>query len=193
MSIQSGGLLFLFLGIILFAATRAGFATGMKAGYGLSAFFIVYGLLFGIAGFFDSELMLLLLLPLPVGIGMTLLGFWMIFKGFFYSLEMDGTYMECQYRSSPLFTRRKYYTLIFTYRANNRTIKSHSEDQYILPRIEKDYEPRQAYRIWVNPKNLQDFRVKRFSGAFAGFLIIAVFGTGLLSVVIPLLFRLAVV
>lgn len=187
MSIQFAGFLFLLLGIILFAATKSGAAYNAKTGYGLSAFFIVYALLFEIAGFLDSEFMIILIFPLPIGIGMTLLGFWMIIKGFFYSLEMEGTYIECQYRSRPLFSVREYYTLIFTYRANNRTIKSHSEDNYILHYIEKHYEPRQVYQIWVNPKNLQDFRVKRFSGVPGGFLAIATFGVGLLSAIIPLL------
>lgn len=61
--------------------------------------------------------------------------------------------------------------------------------QITLYHIEKNYEPRQIYKIWVNPKNLQDFRVKRFSGAISGILIIAVFGGGVLSGLIPLLFK----
>lgn len=189
MSILSGGFLFFLLGIILFAATKLGAAYDTKTGYGLSAFFIIYGLLFGIAEFLDSELMLILIFPLPIGIGMTLFGFWLIIKGFFYSLEMEGTYIECEYCGTPLFKRTKYYTLVFTYRANNRTIKSCSEDHYILPQIEKNYEPRQVYKIWVNPKNLQGFRVKRFAGVPAGFLVLTVFGVGLLSVIIPLIFE----
>lgn len=136
------------------------------------------------AGYLDSELMSILIFPLPVGVGMTLLGFWMIIKGFLYSLEMEGTYIECKYRGRPLFRRREYYTLIFTYRANNRTIKSCSEDNYILYDIKKKYEPGQVYKIWVNPKNLQDFRVKRFSGVPQGLLVIAVFGGGLLFTII---------
>lgn len=189
MSILFGGFLFFLLGIILFAATKSGAAYDAKAGYGLSAFFIVYGLLFGIAEYLDSELMLVLIFPLPIGIGMTLFGFWLIIKGFFYSLEMEGTYIECEDRGSSLFRVTKYYALVFTYQANDRTIKSCSEDYYILSQIEKNYEPRQVYKIWVNPKNLQDFRVKRFAGVPAGLLVIATFGVGLLSVIIPLIFK----
>lgn len=67
MSIQFGGFLFFLLGLILFAATKAGYAYDAKAGYVISAFFIVYALLFEIAGYLDSELMLLLVFPLPIG------------------------------------------------------------------------------------------------------------------------------
>lgn len=189
MSIEFAGFLFLLLGVILFAAAKTSGAYDSKAGYGISAFFIVYALLFEIAGYLDSDLMLVLIMPLPIGIGMTLFGFWQIIKGFFYSLKMEGTYIGCKYRGKPLFRRRKYYTLIFKYQANNRTIKSCSEDIHLLHNIETHYEPQQVYTIWVNPKNLQDFRVKRFSGAFGGFLAIAVFGIGLLSVIVPLLVK----
>ncbi|MCI9216215.1 hypothetical protein AALA78_03525 [Lachnospiraceae bacterium 42-17] len=189
MSIQFAGLLFFLLGILLFAATKAASAYDSKTGYCISAFFMVYALLMEIAGYLDSEFMLILIFPFPIGIGMSMLGFWMIMKGFFYSLKMEGTYITCKYHSKPLFRRRKYYTLAFQYQANDRTIKSCSEDHYILHDIEKRYEPQQVYTIWVNPKNLQDFRVKRFSGISGGLFAIAVFGIGLLSVIIPLLLK----
>lgn len=141
------------------------------------------------AGYLDSELMLLIIFPLPIAIGLTLLGFWMIITSFFYSLKMEGTYIDCVYHSIPTFRHRKYYNLVFKYQANGRTIQSLSEDIYILYDIEKRYEPRQVYTIWVNPKNLQDFRARRFNGAVRGLLTIIVFGLGGLPVIIQTLLK----
>ena len=190
MSVQFAGFLFFLLSVILFAATKAGAAYDRKYGYGISAFFLVYALLFEIAGYLDSELILLLIFALPVGTGMTLAGFWMILKGFFYSLKMEGTYIDCVYYTTPTFRRGKLYKLIFEYQANGCTIRSRSEDNYILYDIEKHFKPRQVYTIWVNPKNLQDFRAKRFSGAAGGLLIVIVFGIGALPMIIQTLLKL---
>lgn len=178
-----GAILLLLLGIIIFTANAKYGGYDKKSGYCLAAVFLILGLLCGILVFLKKDHLLLLLFAVPIGIGMTLLGLWMIFSGFLYSKKTEGTYVDCRFRRKTLWRGRKYYALIFRYHTGRRSVQNESDDAFILGQIKTHYNPREIYPIWVNPKKPHKFRVKRFSGISGGFLAVVVFGIGLLSAV----------
>lgn len=168
MSPYVGAFLLLLISIMFFTATIMGAAYDRKSGYTIAAFFLIYALLFALAAFLDSDLLMILLVPVPIGIFMTLFGFSMIASCFFYTHKIEGIYMDYVFSHVGIHRRRKYYKLIFKYQINRHTVQMQSNDSYLLDTIQKHYEPRSSYPIWVNPKKPQEFRVKRFSSLYSG-------------------------
>lgn len=161
--------------LFLFAIAK-GQAQDKRIAYGLAIYFLLTGIGQGIAMLYHCDVIRVFCICLPLGGFSAVMGLGMVIKGLHYQKKTEGQFMGTKHGRLGK-GNIEYHSLVFRYSVDDNLIQGTSNDHYKPTYIRKRFQRQETYPIWVNSKNPEDFRVKRFYhlgiGLFAVFIGLA--------------------
>ena len=153
------GIMFIFLGVILILVTAKGMSLDNKTTYIIGGLFLTVGILLIIFDFIDYSNGMLVCIGGSVGSLFIWAGTRSIYKTFRCTMKIEATYM-----GSSSYTNTKgvtTYTPKFRFRINNRQYEKTSGEFFSKRYIEKKYKTGYTYKIYVDPKNPNEFVTRK--------------------------------